>query len=169
MMFDVVALALSCQLTRVVTFQFGHGGEKWYFRWLGINENSHDDIAHRDDGKNEAITGKVLKINVWYAQQVAYLARALAALPAAEGTVLDRSLIVWGNEIATGPHGMDDIPIVLLGKAAGRLKQTGYMVDSGPQDYRRLGASLLNIMGVPAEGFGEAPACGVVDGLALSL
>jgi hypothetical protein len=165
MMFDVVALALSCQLTRVVTFQFGHGGEKWYFRWLGINENSHDDIAHRDDGKNEAINAKVLKINFWYAQQVAYLARALATLPAAEGTVLDRSLIVWGNEIATGTHGMDDIPIVLLGKAAGALKRTGLLVDQGIQDYHRLGATILNLMGVPAAGFGEEAACGVLQGL----
>jgi hypothetical protein len=167
MMFDVMALALSCQLTRIVTFQFGHGGEKWYFRWLGINQNSHDDLAHRDDGKNEDVTAKVLKINVWYAQQVAYLARALANLPAAEGTVLDSSLVVWGNEIATGPHGMENIPVVLLGKAAGRLKGTGLVVDQGFQDYHRLGATLLNVMGVPSPGFGEEPACGLLQGLAI--
>jgi hypothetical protein len=167
MMFDLVALALSCQLTRIVTFQFGHGGEKWYFRWLGINENSHDDIAHRDDGKTPDITAKVLKINVWYAQQVAYLARALARLPAAEGTALDASLVVWGNELATGPHTLDDIPVVLLGKAAGRLKTTGLVVDQGFQDYHRLGTSLLNLMGVPSTGFGEIPDCGNLQGLAI--
>jgi hypothetical protein len=167
MMFDVVALALSCQLTRVVTFQFGHGGEKWYFRWLGINENSHDDIAHRDDGKNEVITAKILQINAWYAEQVAYLARALARLPAAEGTVLENSLVVWGNEIATGPHTMENIPVVLLGKAGGRLKSTGVMIDQGPQDYHRLGTSLLNVMGVPSTGFGEVPDCGTLQGLSL--
>jgi hypothetical protein len=167
MMFDVLALALSCQLTRVVTFQFGNGGEKWYFRWLGINENSHDDIAHKDDGKNEAVTAKVLKMNVWYAQQVAYLARALARLPAAEGTVLDNSLVVWGNELATGLHTLDNIPVVLLGKAAGRLKNPGQVIDQGLQDYHRLGTSLLNLMGVPATGFGESPDCGLLQGLAL--
>jgi len=167
MMFDVVALALSCQLTRIVTFQFGNAGEKWYFRWLGINENSHDDIAHRDDGKNPDITAKILKMNVWYAQQVAYLGRALARLPAAEGTVLDSSLVVWGNEIATGPHTLDDIPVVLLGKAAGRLKTTGVVIDQGFQDYHRLGTSLLNLMGVPSTGFGEVPDCGNLVGLAI--
>ena len=167
MMFDVLALALSCQLTRIVTFQFGNAGEKWYFRWLGIDENSHDDIAHRDDGKTPEITAKVLKINVWYAQQVAYLARAMARLPAAEGTVLDNSLIVWGNEIATGPHTLDNIPVLLLGKAAGRLKTTGVVIDQGVQDYHRLGTSLLNIMGVPSSGFGEVPDCGNLQGLAI--
>jgi hypothetical protein len=162
-----VALAVSCQLTRVVTFQFGHGGEKWYFRWLGINENSHDDIAHRDNGTDPAVSEKLTRMNVWYAEQVAYLARALERLPEGEGTVLDNTLVVWGNEIATGPHGMADIPIVLLGRSAGRIKNPGVLVDAGPQDYRRLGTTLLNVMGVPALGFGEAPTCGALVGVSL--
>ena len=166
-MFDFLALALSCQLTRIVTFQFGHGGEKWYFRWLGINQNSHDEIAHLDDGSRPDVSEKLLKINVWYAEQVAQLARALDRLPEGDGTVLDNTLLVWGNEMASGPHGMNDIPVVLLGGAGGRLKQTGMLVDAGPQDYHRLGTSLLNIMGVPAEGFGEEPACGPIAGLPL--
>jgi hypothetical protein len=167
MMFDLLALALACQLTRVVTFQFGNAGEKWYYRWLGLDENSHDDIAHRDDGLSPAITAKVLAINLWHAQQVAALASALAQLPETDGTVLDHSLVVWGNELATGPHGLENIPVVLLGKAGGRLKTTGLVVDRGVQDYHRLGTSLLNVMGVPAQGFGESPDCGPVDGLAI--
>jgi hypothetical protein len=165
LMLDFMVLALGCQLVRIVTFQFGHGGEKWYFRWLGINQNSHDDIAHRDNGMDPAITAKVLAINVWYAEQVAALAHALEQIPEGEGTALDNTLVVWGNELATGPHGLIDIPVVLLGKAAGRLKRPGIFIDQGPQDYRRLGTSLLNVMGIPAQGFGEAPACGPVLGL----
>jgi hypothetical protein len=165
LMFEFVALALSCQLTRIVTFQFGHGGEKWYFRWLGINQNSHDEIAHRDDGTDPKVGEKLSAINRWYAEQVALLARALDRFPEGEGTVLDNSLVVWGNELASGPHGMNDLPVVLLGRAAGRLKQTGVLVDAGAQDYHRLGTSLLHTMGVPAEGFGEEPTCGPIVGL----
>ena len=166
LMFDFMALALSCQLTRIVTFQFGHGGEKWYFRWLGINENSHDDIAHRDSGTDAAVTAKVVAMNRWYAEQVAQLGRAMARMPDGEGqTLLDNSLIVWGNELATGPHGMNDLPLVTLGRAAGRWPAAGRLVDAGPQDYHRLGTSLLNLMGVPAQGFGEVPDCGPLVGL----
>jgi hypothetical protein len=168
LMLDFTALALTCRLTRIVTFQLGNGGEKWYFRWLGINENSHDAIAHRDDGTNADITAKVVKMNLWYAELVARLARALDAVPEPGGTALDNTLIVWGNEQATGVHTMDDIPVVLLGRAGGRLKATGTLVSRGPQDYHRLGATLLNVMGVPALGFGEAPDCGLVEGLELA-
>ena len=165
LMFDFIALALSCQLTRIVNFQFGNGGEKWYYRWLGINENSHDDIAHRDHGTDAAITAKMVAIGLWHAQQVAHLGKALAALPDGDGTLLDNTLVVWGNELATGPHGMADLPLVLLGRAAGRLPPGGRLVDAGPQDYHRLGTSLLAVMGVPAPGFGEAPACGPIAGI----
>ena len=166
-MFDFMTLALACQLSRIITFQFGNGGEKWYFRWLGINENSHDDIAHRDHGVDAAVTAKVLTMNRWYAEQVKHLAASLAAVPDGDGTLLDNSLVVWGNEMATGPHGMKDIPVVLLGRAGGRLRETGRVVDAGEQDYHRLGTSLLNVMGVPAAGFGEAPSCGSVAGLGI--
>jgi hypothetical protein len=164
-MFGFLALALSCRLTRIVNFQFGHGGEKWYFRWLGIDENSHDDIAHRDNNTDPAITAKMVAINSWYAEQVALLVRSLDQIPEEGGTVLDNSLVVWGNELATGPHGLVDIPIALAGRAGGRLKKTGVLVDQGPQDYHRLGTSLLRIMGVEAQGFGEVPDCGPVAGL----
>ncbi len=165
LMTDFLALAISCQLTRIVTFQFGHGGEKWYFRWLGINQNSHDEIAHKDDGSDPAVSDKLFRINRWYAEQVAGLARALDRFPEGEGTVLDNTLVVWGNEIATGPHGMNDLPLVLLGGAAGRLRQTGVLIDAGAQDYHRLGTSLLHVMGVPALGFGEEPTCGPLVGI----
>jgi hypothetical protein len=164
-MLELVALAVSCQLTRIVTFQFGNGGEKWYFKWLGINKNSHDEIAHRDTGMDPVAADYVRRMNVWYAGKVAKLASALDQFPEGSGTVLDNTLVVWGNELATGPHGLVDIPIVLLGKAAGRLKRTGVLIDQGPQDYRRLGNSLLNIMGVPSPGFGESPDCGPIQGL----
>jgi hypothetical protein len=165
LMFDFIAVALSCQLVRVVSFQFGNGGEKWYYRWLGINQNSHDDIAHNDKGTDPVITDKVVRINQWYTQKVMRLCGALAAVPEAGGTLLDNSLVVWGNELATGPHGMNDIPVALIGGAAGRLRAGNRVVDAGLQDYRRLGTSLLNVMGLPAQGFGEAPACGPVVGL----
>jgi hypothetical protein len=166
-MFDLVALAIACQLTRIVTFPMGHGGEKWYFRWLGINQNSHDDIAHRDNGSDPDITEKLLKMNVWYAQQVAHLCQALERLPDGEagGSTLDRTLVVWGNEMGSGPHGMADLPVVLVGRAADRLRAGGTVVNLGPQDYRRLGTTLLRVMGVPATGFGQAPDCGPVVGL----
>src|SRR6185295_14745362 len=42
-MLDLVALALTCGMTRVVTFPVGHSGLSWRYKWLGIDKNSHAD------------------------------------------------------------------------------------------------------------------------------
>ncbi len=164
-MFDFVAQVVSCGLVRIVTFPMGNCGEKWYFSWLGINQNSHDTLAHADSGDNADVTAKLLKINRWYAEQVASLARKLDGIPEGNGTTLDNTLIVWGNEIATGPHTMDDIPVVLVGNGAGRIRNTGRLLDEGRQPYQRLGTSVLRLMGLPADGLGESPNCGPLVGL----
>ena len=65
-------------------------------------------------------------------------------------------------------HGFDDIPVTLIGGAAGRLKPAGGVVDAGPQTYHRLGCTMLDLMGAPSPGFGEEAACGVLQGLTLT-
>ena len=72
---------------------------------------------------------KLTKINVWFAEQLAYLAQKLDAIPEPghNGTMLDHTLIVWTNELGKGnSHSLDDIPFVCLGSAPG-LK-TGQMI-----------------------------------------
>jgi hypothetical protein len=64
---------------------------------------------------------------------------------------------------------MEGIPIVLLGDAGGRIARTGYLIDEGAQPHQRLGASLMNIMGLPVNGFGAMPDSGLLQGLELNL
>ncbi|GAC1542041.1 MAG: hypothetical protein NVS3B10_06510 [Polyangiales bacterium] len=157
-MLDLVALAIACDLVRVVTMPIGLAATTWRYDWLGIGTNSHDDIAHKDDGKNDVVTGQLVQIGRWHAEQVARLALMLDALPSSNGrTVLDDTLIVWSNELATGQHGLDDIPVTLVGGAAGRLKAAGGLVDAGPQTYHRLGCTVLELMGAPSPARGEPP------------
>jgi hypothetical protein len=74
-------------------------------------------------------------IDLWYAQQVAYLAQKLAGFSGANnGTLLDQCVICWGNELDIGAaHNHDDTPFLLIGGANGQLK-TGQMV-TFPSDF----------------------------------
>jgi hypothetical protein len=161
-MIDLVALAIGCDLARIVTFPIGNAGLTWRYEWLGIDKDSHADIAHKDDGKTPAITEEIVQIGRWHAEHVARLALALDAMPSqGGGTVLDDTLIVWGNELATGQHALENIPAVLIG---GRVKTKGF-VDRGHQPYQRLGCTILRAMGQDAPGFGDAPTCGPIRGV----
>lgn len=167
---EFIANTIACNMVGVLSFQFGRGGDHFHYGWLnipGMPSDAHDGVAHLDSG--DANIARInIEIKKWYTDVVSDLASRLAAFPQGNGkSALDNSLVVWGNEIATGPHGMKSIPIVLIGGAAGRLARTGYVVDAGDQVHQRLGTSLLNVMGIPAMGFGGIPDCGPVQGLDL--
>jgi hypothetical protein len=149
-----------------VTFQLGLCGGQWRYRWLGIDKDGHEEIAHLDDpsGANVPVTEAMIAINRWVAERVVGFAQKLEALPEAGGSVLDRSLVLWANENGNGIHGLDDIPLVFLGRAAGRIARTG-VVDEGRQTHHQLGTTLLRLMGVDAGGFGDDPVCGPLRGM----
>jgi hypothetical protein len=166
LMLDLMAIALGCNLTRIVTFQFGYCGNQWRYRWLGIDKDSHDEIAHFDaaDGSNVAATEAMTSIGRWVAGNVARFTKKLDATPDGSGTALDNSLVVWANENSDGSHGMANLPIVFMGRAGGRLSRTG-VVDQGAQSHYQLCTSVMNLMGVPAVGFGDRPMSGALRGL----
>lgn len=169
---EFIANTVGCNMVGVLSFQFGRGGDHFHYDWLGIPgmpSDAHDFVAHLDNGDAE-MARIFIAIKKWYTEIVADLADRLARIPQGDGkTALDNSLVVWGNELATGPHGLSNIPIVLLGGAAGRLARTGYVVSAGAQPHHRLGATILNVMGVPSTGFGGMPHCGTIQGLPLAL
>lgn len=129
----------------------------------------HDDIAHKDRNGDEVAGRVMVEVGKYHSALVTDLAARLDSFPQAEGrTALDNSLVVWGNELATGPHGIETYPIVLVGGAAGRLGRTGYVVDAGRQPHHRLGCTIHNIMGDAVKGFGAVPDCGTLQNLELT-
>ncbi|MES1204648.1 MAG: DUF1552 domain-containing protein [Pseudomonadota bacterium] len=169
---EFIANAVACNLVGVLTFQFGRGGGHFHYKWLnlpGMPADFHDEAAHADKGGTSVAGTLCTGVAQYYAELVTDLGKRLASFPQANAkTALDNSLVVWGNELATGPHGTNGYPIAFVGGAAGKLKRTGYMVDSGTQIHQRLGCTIQNIMGMPSTGFGAEPACGNFVGLELA-
>jgi hypothetical protein len=123
---DLMVLALACGLTRVATFMWANADSWQYFPWIGVNEEHHH-LSHASDS-DAAAREKLVKINVWHTEQVAYLMDRLAEIPEPGGTLLDSTLILWGNEIGVGnTHTYKDIPWVLAGGAAGYFKMGRYL------------------------------------------
>ena len=170
---EFIATAVSCDMVGVISFQFGRGGDHFHYDWLNIDgmpSDAHDFVAHQDKDGNDKIRSINTEIKQWYTSLITDLATRLDAAPAGEGkTALDKSLVVWGNEQATGPHGTKGVPVAFLGGASGRLGRTGFMVDEGSQQHHRVGATILNVMGIESDGFGQFPDCGVLNGLPLNV
>jgi hypothetical protein len=131
---EFIAITVACNMVGVLSFQFGRGGDHFHYDWLnipGMPGDAHDLVAHKDSGDPEVARINT-EIKKWYTELVADLVGRLESFPQGDGkSALDNTLVVWGNELATGPHGMNDMPVALIGGARGRLQRTGYLVDEG--------------------------------------
>ena len=83
--------------------------------------------SHKPD-KDEKSKEKLLRINRWFAGELAYLAKRLAETPepGGDGCMLDNTQIVWLNELGKGnSHMLENIPFVLIGGGPGRHQPDG--------------------------------------------
>ncbi len=159
MQIDLMVNSFTADFTRVATYQITNsvGGAK--MKWLDIEEGHHA-LSHEPDS-NEGAYEKLIKINTWYCEQVAYLAKRLSETPepTGEGSLLDNTTIVWTNELGKGnSHTLDDIPFVLVGGGLGFKTGRALKYDKVP--HNRLLMSLAEAMGYPQASFGNPDYCG---------
>jgi hypothetical protein len=158
-MFDIVAVALRCDITRVVTitmFDDG-GGDGNSFPWVGVNQDYHA-VAHAGSGG----AANKIKIDGWIYGNVASLAKQLDATVEAGGTALDHSVIATFSDMEDGSsHFNGNIPITLTGSCGGYLK-TGKVFKYTGQAHNKLLATLCNAMDLPVAGVGAAGYAGTL-------
>jgi len=150
---DLLALALACDLTRVASVQFSTAINAIPFPWLGSSAEGHN-LSHRGPSDTAAHDQLVARAT-WYSEKVAYLVRQLAAISEGDRSLLDNTVLVWGNELSVGStHSHKDVPFLTIGSAGGYFK-TGRYLELGGVPNNRLLISLLNAMGVEASTFGH--------------
>jgi hypothetical protein len=153
-MFDMTAIALKCDITRVVTITMydDGGGDGNSFPWLGVNSDYHA-VAHGGSGS----AANKIKIDNWIYSNVANLAKQLDETLEAGGTALDHSVIATFSDMNDGAdHFNGKIPITLTGSCGGYFK-TGRVVKYTNEAHNKLLATLCNAMDLPVTGIG-APA-----------
>ena len=166
MQIDLMVNSFQADFARVATLQYTNsvGGAK--MRWIGVDEGHHE-LSHNPDS-DEKSKDKLIRINKWFAEQIAYLGKRLAETPEPGGTgsLLDNTTIVWTNELGKGnSHTLDNIPFVLLGN--GLDFKMGRSIRYPKVAHNRLLIALAHGMGVEIEKFGNPDYCndGVLTGL----
>ncbi len=161
---DLLVLAIACELTHVVTLQWGNCGNRYSFPWLGIKDLHHD-LGHQAN-TNPLAREKLVKIETWYAEQFAYLLTKLKGVSEGSGTLYDNSLVLYSNELSDpDKHSHNNMPYIVGGRAGGQLK-LGRFKQYGNVPHNNILVSCLNLMGVPATTFGYPQFCtGPLTGL----
>lgn len=159
MQIDLMVNSFVADFTRIATLQFTNSVGQARMRWLKINEGHHE-LSHSPDSDKEA-QDKLTRINKWYCEQMAYLAKRLAETPepGGGGSLLDNTLLVWTNELGKGnSHTLDNIPFVLVGN--GLDFHMGRSIKYPKVAHNRLLLSLAHGMGHRIKTFGNPDFCG---------
>ena len=159
MQIELMINSFTADFARVATLQYTRSVGQARMRWLGIDDDHHG-LSHKPDN-DKAAQEKLTRINRWFCEQLAYLAKRLEETPepGGEGSMLDNTLIVWTNELGKGnSHTLDNIPFVLVG--GGLDFKMGRAMQFPRVPHNRLLLSLAQGFGHELKQFGKPGLCG---------
>jgi hypothetical protein len=158
MQIDLLVNSFVNDMARVATLQYTKSVGQARMNWLDIND-AHHTLSHEPD-KNAEAQDKLIKINRWFASELAYLADRLRSTPepGTNDTLLDHTLIVWTNELGKGnSHTLNNIPFVLLG--GGFDFSMGRSLRFNKVPHNRLHLALAHAVGHRLDTFGKPELC----------
>ncbi len=151
LMCDILVLAFQTDTTRFCTLKLNNDHSSLRFPNLGVDYMIHHLLSHQE-------SDDWLKVNRFFVEQLAYIARRLDAVQEGERTALDNSVLLFCSSMLTGSHDATQLPVVLLGGAGGQL-QTGRVLDYLDRPNRKMCSLYLSLMdkfGVRLDQFGDA-------------
>ena len=164
---DISIAALRCGITKVVTLQLGDcSGNSVNFGAFveGIparNVGGDAKTPYRnwhDLGHNPVSGGVDHKaiVDKWFMAEFAALLKKMKDSPEPGGSLLDNSLVLWGNHMESGDsHATQAVPWILAGKAGGYLA-TGQCAATAGKPTNDAMAEICKAMGVqPASHYGS--------------
>jgi hypothetical protein len=165
-MHEIMAVALQCDLTRVVTFMLGDALSDRNLSFIPdvaeIGGNASDHSVSHHTGQSELVA-KFRSMVLWKMDQIARFLRKLKERQDADGaTVLDNSLVWISSEIADGNrHNHDDKPILLAGRLGDLVTPDRHVRFPTSRDYSQVKTygdffiTLLDLYGVKTTTFGD--------------
>ena len=119
--FDLLALAFQADITRVGTLLFARDLTGRTYPECEAPTSGFHGVSHH--GEAPAQIAQLSKINQYHVKMLAHLVARLAKTEDGDGTLLDRSLVLYGSNMGnSNQHVHYDVPHVLVGGANGRLR-----------------------------------------------
>ena len=154
LMMDLQVLAFQGDMTRVATFMVGHEMGGRAYPELGFGDQHHSLTHHQGD---KAKIEKVIQINVFHAKLYQYFLEKMRSVPDGDGSLLDRSLLVYGSPLSDGNmHLYRDLPVLLVAGAATGIAGNRHVRYPDDTPMANLYLTLLDRLGVNLERFGDS-------------
>lgn len=151
LMADILVLGFQTDTTRITTLKLNNDHSSLRFPNLGVDYMIHHLLSHSD-------SADWLKVNNFFLEQVAYIARRLDAIQEGSRTLLDNTMLMFCSSMMSGNHNNDQLPVVLLGGGGGRIPGGRVLDYTGKPERQmcRLYLSMMDKMGLRPPQFGDA-------------
>ena len=151
LMCDILVLAFQTDTTRLCTLKLNNDHSSLRFPNLGVDYMIHHLLSHQE-------SEDWLKVNRFFLDQFAYVAKKLDSIQEGERTALDNSLLMYCSSMLTGSHDATKLPVAILGKAGGKM-ETGRVLDYTGKPNRKMCSlylSMLDKFGLQLNQFGDS-------------
>jgi hypothetical protein len=156
LMFDLQVLAWQADITRVTTLMMAQELSGAVYPASGVREAFHNLSHHSHVPANMDRLGV---LNTYHVTTMRYLIDKLKATPDGDGTLLDHSMVLYGSGMGnSNQHDHEDLPVILIGGASGRLKGGRHLVFPAKTTMSNLLLAMLDKFGIPLEKFGDSTA-----------
>ena len=154
LMYDLQVLAYQSDLTRVSTFMMGREFTGRQYSEIGVPDAHHPISHHQNDPDKLA---KLLKINSFHTNLFGYFLDRLRGTPDGDGTLLDHVTLIYGAGMSdSNAHDPHNLPILLVGGAAGQLKGGRHLRYPAGTPLANLHLTVLDMMGVHLGRIGDS-------------
>ncbi len=154
LMFDLQALALQGDVTRVISFQLARETSTRTYAEIGVPDPHHPLTHH---GNNPEKIAKMAKINAFHVSLFAYFLEKLKSTPEGDGCLLDHAVYLYGSGMGNpNVHDHVNLPILVAGGGAGRLKGARHITYAEPTPLANLHLTLLEKVGVRLDAFADS-------------
>jgi len=154
LMFDLMALALQADLTRVITFSMDREASMRTYNNLSISEAFHPLSHHANDpGKQD----RLAVIQNYHTKVFARFVERMVKTPEGNGSLLDHSMVLYGSNMSdSNRHNNDPLPSAILGHAHGRIKGGQHLHYPQDSKHANLLLTLLERTEIPIESIGDS-------------
>ena len=153
LMFDLVALALQANMTRVFSFMMAAEVSGQTYNFIGVPDAFHPLSHHNNE---QAKMDRLAKVQAYHTQVFAKFLDKLAKMPDGDGTMLEHSLFLYGSNMAnSNAHNHYPLPTALVGGWK-TVKGGQHIVPPERTPLANVLLTLLDRLGIPQEKLGDS-------------
>lgn len=156
-MAQLLAIALSCDITRVFTFEMMHPGSRVNVRTITGRDGSYHGLSHGNAGDENCH-----KVQLAMMEELRVFIEIMRDTQDGAGSLLDSTAILATDDTNQGPdHGLTNFPMLIIGKAGGL--RMGEHIRFNKENGLKVPLTLARAAGAQIDKFGTTN--GVTDSL----